>query len=168
MINPAVRSENIKKLRELIKDIPIAMLTSIDKDGKTVRTRPAATQKIPFEGELWFFTRMDAPSVTDTGEPTSVNVIYTNTPKALYISVSGMATIMRDLNMMEELWQPRLKAWFPYGLDDPQLSLIKVEVTQAEYWDGPDNPVQELVGFVRSFAQGERFDPGKNETLDLT
>ncbi len=36
---------------------------------------------------------------------------------------------------MEELWRPAYRAWFPQGLDDPPLALLKMDVEQAEYWD---------------------------------
>lgn len=52
MANQANR-ESVEKLRELIKDIDIAMLTTIDEDG-TLRSRPMGTQKAEFDGDLWF------------------------------------------------------------------------------------------------------------------
>src|SRR5919205_372923 len=41
--------ENIRKLGELIQDIRIAMLTTVDDDG-TLRSRPMGTLKTPFDG----------------------------------------------------------------------------------------------------------------------
>ena len=42
-------SEDIRKLAELIKDIKIAMLTTLEADGR-LRSRPMATQNKPFDG----------------------------------------------------------------------------------------------------------------------
>ena len=44
--------EAIEKLRELIEDIDIAMLTTVEADG-TLRSRPMGTQKAEFDGDLW-------------------------------------------------------------------------------------------------------------------
>jgi general stress protein 26 len=48
------RAQTIEKLNLLIKDINIAMLTTIDKG--VLRSRPMATQETEFDGELWFIT----------------------------------------------------------------------------------------------------------------
>ena len=52
-------NDNTKKLRELIKDIKYAMLTTTEDDG-TLRSRPMATLQTEFDGDLWFFTGADA------------------------------------------------------------------------------------------------------------
>jgi general stress protein 26 len=71
--------------------------------------------------------------------------------------------MVRDKQKAEELWNPAYKAWFPKGLDDPDLALLKVSATQAEYWDSSSSAVVHLVGFVKALATGERYHPGENE-----
>ncbi len=168
MINPAVRSENIKKLRDLISGIKIAMLTTVDPDSGRLYSRPMSTQRQEFDGSLWFFTELKAEKVDDIQEVPDVVVTYVDEDKNLYISASGTAVIRRDLEMMEDLWHNGLKAWFPEGLDNSRLGLIKIEIEHAEYWDGPDNAVQRMVGFMRAAATRESYQPTENEELHLT
>lgn len=168
MINPAVRNENIKKLRELIGGIKVAMLTTADPDSGRLFTRPMATQRKEFDGTLWFFTRLKADKVEAIQEVPDVVVSYVDEDKNLYISASGPAVIQRDLELMEDLWHNGLRPWFPEGLDDNQLGLIKVTVEHAEYWDGPDNAVERLVGFVRAAAARETYQATENEELNLS
>lgn len=160
-------NENIKKLRELIKDIKFAMLTTVEEDG-TLRSRPMATQHIEFDGDLWFFTNANAPKVDEVQHEEHVNVSYANPDKQSYVSVSGRAQLVRDRQKIEELWNPLFKAWFPKGLDDPDLALLKVSVDQAEYWDSPSSTVARLVGFVKAITTGEAYSGGENEKLNLT
>lgn len=147
-------NENIKKLRELIKDIKFAMLTTVEEDG-TLRSRPMATQQFEFDGNLWFFTNVNAPKVDEVQQNQHVNVSYAEPKDQKYVSVSGTAQLVRDRQKMEELWNPLYKAWFPQGLDDPSLALLKVSVDKAEYWDSPSAPVVRLVGFVKAVVTGE-------------
>lgn len=168
MINPAVRSENIKKLRDLISGIKIAMLTTVDPDSGRLYSRPMATQRKEFDGTLWFFTELKAEKVDDIQEVPDVVVTYVDEDKSLYISASGTAVIRRDLEMMEDLWYNGLKTWFPDGLDTRTLGLIKITVEHAEYWDGPDNAVERMVGFVRAAASRESYQATENEELHLT
>jgi general stress protein 26 len=158
-------NENIQKLHELIKDIKYAMLTTVEEDG-TLRSRPMATQECEFDGDLWFFTNANAPKVNEVQHERHVNVSYAEPNKQKYVSVSGTAQLVRDRQKIAELWNPLYKAWFPQGLDDPDLALLKVSVDQAEYWDSPSSQVVRLVGFLKSVVTGKPIgNAGENEKI---
>ena len=36
---------------------------------------------------------------------------------------------------MAELWNPSYRVWFPRGLEDPELALLRIDVETAEHWD---------------------------------
>ncbi|MBV8882968.1 MAG: pyridoxamine 5'-phosphate oxidase family protein [Chroococcidiopsidaceae cyanobacterium CP_BM_RX_35] len=152
-------NENVKKLREMIADIKFAMLTTLEADG-TLRSRPMATQAAEFDGELWFFTNANAPKVDEVQQHQQVNVSYAKPNDQKYISVSGTAQLIRDRQKIAELWNPLYKAWFPQGLDDPNLALLKVSADKAEYWDSPASSVVRLVGFVKAVVTGEASGSG--------
>ncbi len=149
------REESIKKLGDLIKDIKMAMLTTID--GGVLRSRPMATQEdAEFDGELWFMTSDKTHKVEDA-DPND----------HLYVSVSGAVSIVKDRDKIEELWNPAYKAWFPDGLDDPTICLLKVNVEQAEYWDSNSSAIVHIIGFVKALVTGERAQGGENEKINL-
>jgi general stress protein 26 len=160
------QSDDIKKLYEMIKDIRIAMMTTAEPDG-TLRSRPMATQQTEFDGDLWFFTGASSGKVDEVQADRHVNISYAAPDDNRYVSVSGTAQLVRDRAKMEELWNPFLKAWFPKGLDDPDIALLKVHVTEAEYWDSPSGAIVHLVGFVKAVATGQRAKGGENEKLKL-
>ena len=162
----AKEKSDVEKLRELIKGIRIAMLTTVDQDG-SLRSRPMATQQTEFDGDLWFFTPHSSAKVGEVGREHQVNVSYADPDDQRYVSVSGTASVVRDRAKAEELWNPFLKAWFPKGLDDPDLALFKVEVQKAEYWDAPSSTMVYLVGLAKAAVTGKRPDIGENEKLDL-
>ena len=160
------REQHIRKLGELIKDIRIAMLTTMD-DGGVHRSRPMATQQVEFDGDLWFFTGKTSPKMSEIRAEQNVNVSFANPDKNIFVSVSGVAEIVDDGAKAKELWSPAYKAWFPDGLDDPDLALLKVHVEQAEYWDSPGSAAVHLIGFVKAALTGERYSGGENEKIDL-
>jgi general stress protein 26 len=157
---------DIEKIRDLIKGIRFAMLTTIDEDG-SLRSRPMATQEAEFDGDLWFFTAAGSPKVDEVERDERVNVSYAAPDDNRYVSLSGTARLVRDGTKAKELWTPALKAWFPEGLDDPDLALLRVRVEKAEYWDSPSSKMVQLAGFVKAIATGQRADLGENEKLDL-
>lgn len=159
-------SEEIKKLGEMIKDIDYAMLTTATGEGR-LRSRPMSTQQAEFDGDLWFFTGADSPKVREIQEDQQVNLSYAQPDKNRYVSVSGRAAVVRDRKKAEELWNPAYKAWFPEGLDDPNLALLRVRVEEAEYWDSPSSAVVHLFGFVKAIATGQEYHPGENEKISL-
>lgn len=166
MENQANRNESIRKLGEMMKGIEFAMLTTIDTDG-SLRSRPMATQQVEFDGRIYFFTRAGSPKVDEVERAQEVNVSYADPQQHRYVSVSGKAHTSRDREKMKELWSPALKAWFPGGLEDPDIALLSIDVERAEYWDTPSSPVAHLVGFVKAVATGTTYQPGENEKIDL-
>jgi general stress protein 26 len=161
------RDEQLKKLTELIKDIDFAMLTTVEPDG-SLRSRPMSNNgDVEFDGDLWFFTKASTPKVDEIEREQQVNVSFARPDKQQYVSVSGRARLVRDRRKIEELWNPAYKAWFPDGLEDPDLALLKVSAEKAEYWDGNSSVVAHLVGFVKAVATGTSYQGGENEKVNL-
>jgi general stress protein 26 len=157
------RSDAIEKLRDLIEGIDFCMLTTFD--GGHLRSRPMSTQDFEFGGDLWFFTSDNTHKVDEISQDNRVNVAYSKPEDNHFVSVSGRAEVVKDRAKMEEYWSPILKAWFPDGLEDPHLCLLKVAVEQAEYWDSPSSTVVQLFGFVKALATGKETDGGENKKL---
>ena len=130
------RSDNFRLLGSMIEDIEIAMLVTRSRDGHYV-SRPVATQKTEFDGDLWFFTSAASHKAAEIKAHPKVNVSYASQDRNTYVSVSGTATVRRDRSKIDALWSDVLKVYFPNGKDDPDVTLIRVKVETAEYWDGP-------------------------------
>src|SRR5436190_8746892 len=137
---------DVEKLAKLIKGIEVAMLTTEDDDG-TLRSRPMQTQTEAFDGTLWFFTSVSSHKVDEVNREHRVNLSYADPANHRYVSISGLATVVRDRSKVDALWSPALKAWFPKGKDDPDVALLKVVVTRAEYWDAPNSGLVKMVVF---------------------
>lgn len=157
--SPPTHAEAFTRLCELIKDINIAMLTTVSTDG-TLRSRPMGTQQVDAaSGALWFFTSDDSPKVEEIFEEQQVNLAYASPGKNSYVSVSGRGRVLRDRAKAKELWTPLAKIWFPAGVDDPRLVLLRVEVEAAEYWDSPSSKMVQLYGLAKLALTG---NPPKN------
>jgi general stress protein 26 len=160
------RKNPIEHLGELIHGIQVAMMTTVEEDG-TLRSRPMWTHDRDFDGELWFFTHEHSPKVDEVERDHHVSLSYSDPTRDRYVSVSGVARLVRDKEKARELWNPTLKAWFPQGLDDPELALLGVTVTKAEFWDTPNKRMVQLVGFVKGVLTGEPYRPGEHEKVTL-
>ncbi len=160
---------SILKLREMIKDVKVAMFTTIDQDGM-IRSRPLSTLDTDAQegvAELWFFSSGNAPKIDEIAEDQHVNLSYADPVHRRFVSVSGTATACRDLEMIRRLWKPVHKAWFPQGISDPTLNVIHVRIVKAEYWDAPSSGIVNAFGIAKAIILGETYEPGENEKLRL-
>ena len=156
----------LSEIAELIKDIRIATLTTRDDQGK-LRSRPMGTQDADFEGTLWFLTYDDSPKTAEIEAHSDVNISYSDPGSQRFVSISGRARVSNDRKMINELWNPALKAWFPKGQDDPHIAVIEVEAEEAEYWDSPSSTFVKAAGFAKAALTGKPYLPGDNKKVNL-
>lgn len=149
-------TEPMQKLTELVKDIRIAMITTVEEDG-TLHSRPMATQDIQ-EDTLWFFLNDDSRKAHAVVRDARVNVSYVDSNT--WVSVSGSASISRDQSKIDELWKEGLRAWFPEGKAEPHLALMKVQIQEAEYWDVGSSSMVRLFGYLKAKLTGEPHEGG--------
>jgi general stress protein 26 len=124
------RETEVEHLASIIKGIKFAMLTTVEANG-TLHSRPMTAQDVEFDGNLWFFTRADSPKVDETNTHQKVNVSFADPDASKFVSASGTAELVRERAKLEEYWKPAYKIFFPQGLDDPAIALLKVNVETA-------------------------------------
>jgi len=136
----------VARLNELIKGIEVAILTTIRPDG-TLHSCPMAAHEADLAGALWFISGNNTEKVEAVKTSQRVNLSFADHSGQRYVSVSGFCELVRDHVKAKELWHPSYTSWFPGGLNDPNLILLKIDVQQAEYWEASAGRMVELPGF---------------------
>jgi len=155
------------RLWDLINDIEVAMLTTVDAHGRLL-SRPLATIKVDGDdGDLWFFAGKDSPKVAQIQREQQVNLSYASPGRQLYVSVAGVASLTQDQALLDKLWSPAYKVWFPDGRQDPQLALLRVRVTSAQYWSAERGWVANVVSAAMAALTGEQYTPDDHDKLDV-
>ena len=157
----------VKKLAQLIKGIDFGMLTTYDADGRLYSRPMSHNGDVEFDGDVWFFTYANSHKVHEIETRPQVNVSFSSPKDQTYVSLAGRAELVRDKEKIKELWKPSLKAWFPDGVDTPEIALLKISAEKAEYWDAPSSPVAHVVGLVKSLVTGSPGNVGDNKKLDV-
>jgi general stress protein 26 len=143
------------------------MLTCADAFGD-LTSRPMTTVQDEFSGSLWFFTSRESPVIKALPGNSAVNVSYAEPKDDLYVSLSGEAVIDTDYSQREKLWSVMVKAYFPKGIDDPDLVLLRIDVHAAEYWDVTESKAVQLFKLARAIASGTRPEHlGEHANLEL-
>ena len=140
----------------LIKDIRFAMFTTRHSNGH-LHSRPMTTQNsnLDEDSNLWFFMSRKGDPVADLLADSTVNVVYADPGADSYVSVSGNAAVVDDLSKKEQLWSKMAQAWFPGGAADPDLALVCVKISHANYWDVKESKLVQLYQMAKAAVTGK-------------
>jgi len=160
-------TDEIGKLYEMIEDLDIAMMTTRRKDGHLV-SRAMSTQKHAPGADLWFVTSNATRKLDEVIEDPHVNLAYYKDRTREWISVSGLAEVTQDRNIIAQLYEEDWAAWFGregdprHGTpDDPRIVLIGVEVHSAVFLEVDKPQPVVLFELVKGWITGTAPELGK-------
>ena len=142
------------KLVELMQDMPIAMLTTT-RQG-VLRTVPMARQEVEPDAQMWFITARDTDHVRAIQAEPQVALSFSS--RDAWVAATGRAQVVDDTEKLRELWNTFAEAWLPGGPEDPNATLLRVDVERAEYWDTPGGKIASLVSFAKTKLTGDTYD----------
>jgi general stress protein 26 len=64
-----------------------------------------------------------------------VTLTLADPSESKYLALKGRASVNHDRAKIAGLWNPIYQAWFPKGKDDPQITVLRVDVSEADYWE---------------------------------
>lgn len=151
-------NSDLSQIARLVEGMSVAMLTSAARDGGLV-SRPMAPLEMDTEGALWFFTDARTEAAEQLG---AVNLSFSDEAQAIYVSIAGRASVVRDREQIARLWTPLARPWFPDGPNAEHLVLLKVEPDVVDYWDAPHSKMVRLVAMAASMMAGRPIGLGEH------
>ena len=158
------RPEAIEKIHDIISDVKVAMLTTVDEDGD-FHSRPMVTQENHFDGDVWFFADRKSDKVREIEQNASVNVAYVDDGN--FVSIAGKARIVSDIAKKQSLWHESLRVWFDEGPESSDVILIHVDAESAQYWDTPSGALGKAVNAVKVVLTGDKDAAGDSAKVDF-
>lgn len=149
--------EALTRAKDLVEDIDLTMLTTVDDDGNLV-SRPMSTRQMDDAGDIWFFTSDDTEKVDEARAHHDVGLSYCDAKGMRYVSVAGEASVVHDPSKMHELYSPSLDVWFEQGLATPGITLLKVTPKVVEFWEPAKGKVAMAAGMLKSLVGGDTPD----------
>jgi general stress protein 26 len=165
-MNDWSKTESLKYLRDKVKEVKIAMLTTYSAE-EGFSSRPMGTADIDEEGNIWFFTNECSHKASEVSVENTVSLTYSDPNNQTYLSIVAEASLVDDKAKMKELWSPFIQAFFPKGLNDPKLTLLKVQPTDAEYWDSSSSSMVVLFNLLKAVVNGKQYDENKHGNIAL-
>jgi general stress protein 26 len=151
------------KVLEIMRGDRFCMMTSVGEQGR-LHSHPMTPQEVTDAGDVWFFIDRTSDQAANVRAEKRVNLAFSD--GSTWLSVAGHGTLVDDRLKAEKLWNSMVAAWFPDGLDSPDLGLLLVESDSAEYWDTPGGRVATALSFVKTRITGDR-PSGNSETVEL-
>jgi general stress protein 26 len=159
--------EAIEKFREMAKEVNICMFTTIGEDHQ-LSSRPMFTADVDEEANVWFFTNEFSEKINEVSKDNIVHLIYAHPARNIYLDVSGTCSLIIDRKKMEELWDSSMTKWFPEGLDDARICLVKVSTETAHYWNHQKTKMGLMFQLFKSIAKGDKYHESENGKLNLS
>jgi general stress protein 26 len=170
---PLQGHDALAKLRELLPAFRSAMLLTHPLDASPGAAEPQARPMglvgdlAAFDGRLWFFSDDRSRKIAEIARQPRASLILQSDRDHAYLHVVGRAEVVADRHRMRALYTPVLRTWFPAGLDDPHLTLIRFDAARAEYWDSPGGVLQVFGAFATAMVTGRPAEAGDQGTLEL-
>ena len=154
-------NEAREKVAALVKGIHICMMNTAGEDG-SIDSRPMALQNTPFDGTLWFLTRGSSEKVDEVQTDRHVTLTFAEPSDQKYVVLKGRASVSQDRGKIHELWNNMYKAWFPKGEDDPEITVLRVDVSDGDYWEANSSKVVFYAKYALAAATGGQVPVGES------
>ncbi len=154
-----------KKLKEMVDNIDFAMMeTGLGK--RPTHIIPMSTKKIDDDGQLWFLSNDSSEHNANIRGDGYLQLIYSDPNEMEFLTIYGTAEISKEKKVLEELYGKADDTWFD-GVDDPNLSAIRVQPKEAHYWDTQSGKFITLFKIGLGAISGKKQDIGKEGDLHL-
>jgi general stress protein 26 len=157
---------DVRRLRWLLRGVPIGMLTTQGLDGET-RSRPMLVHEIDEDGWMWFLTDRHSRKACELINNPHATVVLQSAKGDRYVSVQGRAVVVRDGVRLRRLWNASYRSWFPRGKRDAEIALVAVRLARAEYWLVPRGRIARLYRAVKATMTRVRQESGRYGVIEL-
>jgi general stress protein 26 len=156
---------NIGRIWEIIETGSVCMLTTQFIGG--LRARPLEARPDRHAGLIFFVTDLRSAKEDEIEAHRDVGLTFIDSSAKAYLSITGRACIMRDIDKTKAAWRKSDEVWWPGGPSDPDVCLVQVEPFTAELWDGPASRIVTAIEFAKARLTGRQPNLGENRKVTV-
>ena len=151
-----INEEAKAKLNEMAESIDFTLMAT-GLGQPPFHTIPMSTKSVDDEGCIWFLSGRDSTHNSNILADNRVQLNYSDVAAFEFLSVYGNAEIVTEKSKLKELYGSSDDAWFD-GVDDPNLSAIKVSPSDVHYWDSKNGKLITMFHIGVATVTGEKPD----------
>ena len=156
---------NIDRVWDIIETVGVCMLTTRFAGG--LRARPLEARPDRDAGLIFFVTDVHSAKEDEIAAMPEVGLVFIDAGNKAYLSITGLASAMRDAAKTKMAWRKADEVWWPGGPNDPNVCLLRIEPSTAELWDGPASAVVTAFEFAKARLTGEEPNLGENRKVTI-
>ncbi|EPR71322.1 pyridoxamine 5'-phosphate oxidase family protein [Cyclobacterium qasimii] len=157
--------EAIAKLKELAEDIRFAIMGT-NLNSIPPHLIPMSTKDVDEDGCVWFLSSSESEHNQNINKDNNIQLIYSKPDQMSFLTVFGQAVIYKGKVVVERYYGSADDAWFD-GVDDPNLTAIKVIPKEAQYWDTESGKFISLLKMGIGAITGDKPDLGEHGDLNI-
>jgi len=121
--------------RRLWKEIDAARFGMLGVPATGGHFQPMTAFAEQDDNALWFFTNDDNDLIKAVreGQDKAMFIVEAK-DQEFQACIGGRLSEDRDRERIERYWSPMTAAWFPRGKDDPTLTLLRLDLIDAQTW----------------------------------
>jgi general stress protein 26 len=139
-----------RKLRRLIEDAGVAMFMTLDDRGEHAG-RPMLPLLLDNDPHIYFLTHQNSRKMAHIAAHPQVGLAM-NSAARCYLSIVGRASVTHDRALLDRLWRPSYRAWFPDGEGDREAAVVRVAVERIDYWEPPRSGLTRLFQALKALV----------------
>ncbi len=121
------------KTRDYLDSVKtVSLATSIESKSSC---RIMEIQKVDKDLRIWFVAHKSSPKIVQIYKNSSVCIVSFNEETVRDIRLFGKIEVLADMETKKYVWNDGLKPYFPGGINDPELTVLKFIPERLEYRD---------------------------------
>lgn len=151
---------DIDRVWDIIEKVGVCMLTTQFAGG--LRARPLEARPDREARLIFFVTDVHSPKEDEVAAAPDVGIVFIDADEKAYLSITGRASVLRDVEKTKAVWRKTDEVWWPDGPGSLDVSLLRIEPSTAELWDGPASAAVTAFEFVKARLTGQEPNLGEN------
>ncbi|WP_042244730.1 pyridoxamine 5'-phosphate oxidase family protein [Paracoccus sp. PAMC 22219] len=144
-----------------LDDINSGML-GVTQDARLVPMSHYTDRKVSV---LWFITAKDTDLARSVASgPQEAMHVVSDGGQGLYARIHGTLSLSDNRAKLDELWNAVASSWFEDGKQDPDVQLLRLDLSEAEVW-ATGGSMSFLYQIAKSKITGDKPDMGDHYTL---
>jgi general stress protein 26 len=159
------KQNNVDRIWDIIEKVGVCMLAT--QCAGRLRARPMEARPDRKRRLIFAVTDSRSAKLDEIEAGPDIGLIFIDAEAKAYLSITGRASVTRDISKTKEIWRRTDEAWWPGGPSDPNVRLLRIEPVSAELWDGPASTAVTVFEFAKAWATGEEPSLGENRKVTV-
>lgn len=129
---PADTHESLDAFWSALESSPFVMLGL---PAQNAHSMPMTAQFEDRHGPIWFYGSRSSRLVEGLTSTNDAMAQYVGEGHKLFACISGMLTNDNNPAIIDKFWSNSVEAWYPQGKSDPDLVMLRFDLSHAEIWE---------------------------------